>query len=206
VGYDPSRHRAHRDLPLESPLGRLLRVNLELLIEAMPTVETAEANSFADGFSGLLGTLLAHGATSEPQRAQFEEARERQVRRLIEEHLGDPDLGVARICRLAGVSRATLYRMMEPVGGVVGYVLARRLEAAMTDLSRSDPRRGIVAEVARRWAINDPSLFSRQFRARFGMRPSDVVGTKLLTASNELSDHGSGGLPTSVPPLSVLYR
>lgn len=206
IGYDPSRHRVHRALPLETPLGRLLRVNLDFMIEAMPTVKAREAISLADGFSGLLATLLADSANGEPQRAQFEEARDRQVRRLIEEHLRDPDLDVAKICRLAGVSRSTLYRIFEPLGGVVGYVLGRRLEAAMRDLSQSAPRRGIVAEVAQRWAIDDPSLFGRQFRGHFGVRPSDVVGTKLSPESKALSDRGSGGLPTSVPPLSILYR
>lgn len=206
VGYDPSRHQAHRALPLESPLGRLLSVNLQAIIDAMPRVTAAEADGLACGFSGLLGALLAHGAASEPQRTQLEEARERQVRRLIEQHLGDPDLGVAKICRLAGVSRSTLYRMLEPAGGVVGYVLGRRLDAAMTDLCRTAPRRGIVAEVAQRWAINDPSLFSRQFRAYFGVRPSDVVGTKLAPDSKDVPDRGSSRSPTSVPPLSILYR
>ncbi|UHD16539.1 helix-turn-helix domain-containing protein [Thiocapsa bogorovii] len=47
------------------------------------------------------------------------------------------------------------------------------------ELRGTDPRSTKIAEVAASWGFVDASAFSRRFRRRFGVSPSDVIGTAL---------------------------
>ncbi|MBO9630711.1 MAG: AraC family transcriptional regulator, partial [Shinella sp.] len=101
----------------------------------------------------------------------------------------------AAVCRSVAVSargprspmsRATLYRLFEPVGGVTDYIRTRRLRAAF-DMLTNDGKR-TVGEVAYACGFPDISTFSRAFRHQFGMSPSEVRdigdrGPRALTAT-----------------------
>jgi len=86
------------------------------------------------------------------------------------------EVGVADLCRDFHVSRSTVYRAFEPTGGVVQFVNAARLERCRIELRYSDPEVTRVGEVAASWGFSDPSSFSRRFRNRFGIPPSEVLG------------------------------
>ena len=96
-----------------------------------------------------------------------------KARRMVHQRLGWPTLGVDELCRDLAVSRSRLYRLFEPLGGVVHYIRQRRLLDAHTALADVDDRRPIVAIAAERGFI-DPAEFSRAFKREFGYRPSDA--------------------------------
>jgi AraC-like DNA-binding protein len=60
------------------------------------------------------------------------------ISRFIEANLVSRDLSVAKISSTFGLSRATLYRLFEPVGGVACYIRSRRLVRARNDPDRTD--------------------------------------------------------------------
>jgi len=95
-----------------------------------------------------------------------------QIKRYIDEHLGDPGLSPERIAASQFVSRRQLYTLFEGEGcGVREWIRARRLERCERDL-RDPARRGeTVMSVATRWGFTDASHFSACFRAAYGMPP-----------------------------------
>jgi AraC-like DNA-binding protein len=101
-----------------------------------------------------------------------------RARRLIQDRLFSPTLGPDELCLELGVSRSRLYRMFEPLGGVVHYIRHRRLLNAHAALSNTEDHRSIV-EIAADRGFMDAAEFSRSFKREFGYRPTDArnVGT-----------------------------
>jgi AraC-like DNA-binding protein len=94
------------------------------------------------------------------------------ARREIERRLGSPSLTIANICRALGVSRSTLHRVFEKEGGVRNYIREARLEAARQVLMDPNDAEPIYA-LAEKFGFSDAAHFSRLFRARYGMTPSN---------------------------------
>jgi AraC-like DNA-binding protein len=82
------------------------------------------------------------------------------------------DLAPEVVAAAIGVSRATLYRLFQPFGGVGQYIWERRLEAARQAICGGDRRR--LADIAADCGFTDEAHFSRSFRELFGVRPSDL--------------------------------
>jgi len=95
-----------------------------------------------------------------------------EIRRYIEQHIALPDLGPDHLCKMFGLSRASLYRLFEPIGGVTDYIRTRRLRTALRMLANDGKR--TIGEIAYACGFADTSAFSRAFRNHFGMSPSEV--------------------------------
>lgn len=136
----------------------------QLLPQTLPGIARATVE--------LLGACLA----MEAQRADFA-VRESPVlaraRGYVENNLLEPGLNPARISEALGVSRSTLYRLFEPLGGVTAYIWERRLHLARAALM--DPKRGRrISEIAFQCGFSSEAHFSRSFRRAFNIRPSDL--------------------------------
>lgn len=109
-------------------------------------------------------------------------ARER-VRRTIRQNIGSPRLTPEFLCRAAGVSRSSLYRMFEPEGGVARHVQQVRLTlmlAALSDVSRAGCS---IAALAEAHGFHDASAFSRAFRRAFGQTPREARAAAMRGAA-----------------------
>lgn len=87
-----------------------------------------------------------------------------------------------------GLSRAQLYRLTEPMGGVMKYVKELRLERCMSCLKHPDYMRHSIAEIAYKWGFNDVGTFTRSFKKHYQILPSDVRA--LATQQGQMSSHG----------------
>lgn len=98
------------------------------------------------------------------------------MRDFLGANLSDLDIGADSLRVTFHRSRATVFRLFEPYGGVASYLRAQRLMRCFDELSRPAklPRR--ISEVATRWGFDNPSHFHRLFKARYGLGPSDVAG------------------------------
>ncbi|MCM0675356.1 AraC family transcriptional regulator [Micromonospora phytophila] len=95
------------------------------------------------------------------------------ARTFIEDHLTDSGLTAARVATGIGISERHLSRAFAAAGTTVPqYVLARRLERARALLA-SSPQLP-VGEVAARCGFGSATHFSQAFRARFGLRATDL--------------------------------
>ena len=92
---------------------------------------------------------------------------------LIEAYFSEPGLSPEWLAGRLGCSRATLYRAFKSdPGGIAALISDRRFaEAKRRLLLQPDLP---VADVALGCGILDTVNFSRTFRRRFGMKPSDV--------------------------------
>jgi AraC-like DNA-binding protein len=106
-------------------------------------------------------------------KKQIDLGRLERLRQTVQKHLHTPSLGHAMLCRAVGMSRSSLYRLLEDVGGVERYIRSQRLLKAHATLARPTSRLSISA-VAEGLCFADLSAFSRAFRREFGYSPSAV--------------------------------
>ncbi|MFC3711305.1 helix-turn-helix transcriptional regulator [Sphingoaurantiacus capsulatus] len=139
----------------------------------------AAAPALAQAIAPLLAAAIEEpvaGADDVVREASFDRAR-----RVIENRLADPALGTEMLMEHSRLSRATLYRLFQPHGGLMAFITARRLEQARTRLAdRSDPRP--IAAIAADCGFPSESHFSRRFAAAYGLRPS-AYRDQLLAAA-----------------------
>ena len=102
-------------------------------------------------------------------------ARAAAIRKYIDDNALGEDLSIDRICKLFGASRASVYRAFAQEGGVHRYALKVRLRRGLFMLSSMPSERGAVSAVAARLGYDDPSQFSKAFRAQFGFSPTDAL-------------------------------
>lgn len=93
------------------------------------------------------------------------------VKRYIDEHAGDPDLGVDSLARQFGMSRASLYREFASVGGIAEYIRLQRLHRAQRELRAQGKQPLRLDALARKLGFKSAASFSRAFAAAFGMSP-----------------------------------
>lgn len=93
-----------------------------------------------------------------------------QIEIYMRAHLADPDLSPDGIAAAHFISTRHLHRLFAGSGRTVAqWLREERLERCRRDLSCG---RGGVADVGRRWGFSDPAVFSRSFKAVYGISPS----------------------------------
>ncbi|MEW6254911.1 MAG: helix-turn-helix domain-containing protein [Pseudomonadota bacterium] len=188
-------------LPASSPLGAMVGHSIRALARVVNALSAREAHAVARGTTALIAGCIGPSIAERDRVSEHAEvARVIAIRRFIDAHLGEPDLGPARICDAFAVSRPTLYRLFEPMGGVVAFILQRRLARSLADLM--SPRHPRVADVARRWGFSSEAVFSRAFRAAYGISPRDAqAGAWPMELSGA---DASGGFKRWLQELAVL--
>lgn len=160
-----------------SPVSSLLSAHIQSLYRAAKNLSSREALIVTKGTAAFVAGCLGPAINAlDLVRPQMQASRMVAVKRYIDEHLGDPELGAAQIAEAFGLSRPTLYRLFEPMGGVAAHILRRRLDRSLADLTSSHRSRRI-AEIAHRCGFRSEAAFSRAFRSAFGMTPSDARDT-----------------------------
>ena len=159
----------------DTALGGLLYDHIRGLEARAPRMTPREAISVAEStvhlVAGCVGPVAeARGLTD----AGMASALLSHLRRDIDANLSDPDLGPDLLMRRHGLSRARLYRLFEPLGGVADYIRRRRLRRCFLDLASPSRRDVRIAEIAQAWGFGNEAVFSRAFKARFGITPSEV--------------------------------
>lgn len=97
-----------------------------------------------------------------------------QIKRHIRGKLGSEDLTPQALARTFGVSRAQIYRLMEPLGGISTYIRHLRLHRCMAELCDPLFAHLNVSEIAYRSGFSHLTTFNRSFRETFGMTPSEA--------------------------------
>jgi AraC-like DNA-binding protein len=99
------------------------------------------------------------------------------ARLLISRDCCDAGLTAERVAAELGCSRAALYRAFAAHGeGVAELIWAERLARAWRLLTSPSHRQMPVADIAFRGGFSDPAAFSRMFKRRYGMTPSNARG------------------------------
>jgi len=169
----PFLDAAHGFVRPRDALSNVLRGMLEGIEAAGPHIPVVDAR----GISAAVLQLVA--ACLEPLLRQTAEAGRNTVslvaiKAFIEQHLLEPALGPQALLGAFGITRSTLYRLFEPLGGVSAYIARRRLHRAFRLLSDTRQPRGRISQLASELGFSHPSAFTRAFKDAFGLSPKDV--------------------------------
>ncbi len=156
-------------------VGRLLRASA-MPAEAAAAVAQATLHLFA---AAVAGAPPAEGET----RAAIDGALRRRVAAYIEENLLDPELGPEMLCQAFHMSRATLYRLFRPLGGVSSYVRERRLVHIHAEL-RDPTRRHHLGQLAEIHGFTNQTQMGRAYKARYGHSPSETKSAILTPTAS----------------------
>ncbi|MCR9222812.1 MAG: AraC family transcriptional regulator [Hyphomonas sp.] len=125
----------------------------------------------------LIKSEIQESWTPVSDREEWWIGRRNLIRKYIDTHLEDPNLGPRQICELFNMSRATLYRMFELDGGVRRRIQDRRLFSAIWDLATGGIRRGRLSQVSERWGFSSDANFNRAVKLAFGRPPGSLFKT-----------------------------
>ena len=159
---------------LSGVMSGVLRESMLALERHVRGMTVAEVSSVVTSFAHLIAAAVRPCAdTARAARQPIAASRFSAARQLIEENLASPDLGPDWLARTLGMSRRQLYYLFEAQGGVVKFILRRRLAACCRAVAdRADTR--LISTIAYSYGFTDAGVFSRQFLAEFGFRPSEA--------------------------------
>lgn len=155
----------------------------ELFVDYLGVLQRHMPNLRADELPGIARiTVDLFAAALRPTIAAVHRARPaidmtllQRARRYVEEHLHDPGLTPDAIAAGLKISRARLYTLLTPLGGVSAYVRTRRLERADT-LLRAACVLTPIKVIAYQVGFTSEAHFSRVFRQHFGCSPREARG------------------------------
>ena len=98
-----------------------------------------------------------------------------KVKEYIEQNIGNSDANIEDMAAYAASSRSNLNRRLRSLMGITAaqLLINARMERASQLLRPSDGSRPSVSEVAYRCGYSDPHYFSRCFKQRFGVSPTE---------------------------------
>lgn len=147
---------------------------LALLAERLPNVPEEDGEAEADATLELISACLRptsnlwHEAQSPIRQVML-----RRAKQIIEANLRSPRLTPDFLCRSLSVSRRSLYRLFEPLGGIHSYILRERLTRIMAAIK--DPtNQSRVSDVAASFGFYREETFWRAFKRHYGMTPGDA--------------------------------
>ena len=175
---------------------------LRSLVGRLPTMTIDEGNDVAKATMQLIAASVAPTPqTLERARPALQASLLRQACRYIELHLEEPGLEPLSICSALRISRASLYRLFEPYGGVAAHIIERRLHRIHEAISQSQERRPL-ARISEEHGFKSAAHFSRAFRRQFGYAPSEVRAPLNVVATGATVTHASpAGLGAWLRPL-----
>jgi AraC-like DNA-binding protein len=149
-------------------LGSLLRELVAQASHLLPGAHAAITRTLVD-----LLSVAVHpaGATGRSDFYRQDHVRREAVRRVIETHIATADFSVQEIIGLTGLSRASLYRLFEPQGGVARFIQLCRLQHLRGRLDDRACDGQAIAELAPQSGFSGESHAGRLFKQVFGVSP-----------------------------------
>lgn len=192
IFLEPAAHGTH--FAAASGPGRILCRAVESLFQTMDTLTLAEANAALEALITMAAGMLESELARQTARASSGDPLLDKALAFIDGNLAKADLTPALLEKSMPLSRSSLYRLFEPLGGVRNAILQRRLERAMKALLNGTAAKPPLRAIARDHGFTSEEQYSRAFRARFGITPYqfyDMVrrkDTEALTAQVERFD------------------
>ncbi len=163
----------------DSVSGQLLRSHIEHVWHNLARVTEPEVAGMVTGLSTLVSAYF--GALPDLDTLpDIQSARLDIIKDYIASHLASPDLTPDKLASRFYMSRATLYRLFAPCGGLAAYVREQRLEKAMVLLGHPACRQRYIADIAASVGFHDEAHFCRLFRSTFGMTPGEARSACLM--------------------------
>jgi AraC-like DNA-binding protein len=158
--------------PAASGAGRLLYRTMETLLQTADALTLAQADAAVDALLTMAAGMLEDALARDSGVNSSGDAMRDKALAFIDRNLADPDLSPALVEANLPLSRSSLYRLFEPLGGVRNAILQRRLDRSMKALLTGGGAKPPLRAIARDCGLQTEAQFSRAFRARFGVTPN----------------------------------
>jgi AraC-like DNA-binding protein len=155
--------------PRRSGAARLIGAALQELYAQADDLTVSDAEAAIDGVVAL--TTAFARARLEGHESVRIKSRRKAALDYIDTYLSNAQLGPDEIAHAAHVSRATLYRLLAPEGGIRAVLRKRRLDEALRLMLADEKDERALKDIARRCGFAGTSQFTRAFCARFGAPP-----------------------------------
>ncbi|MFC5325657.1 helix-turn-helix domain-containing protein [Bradyrhizobium oligotrophicum] len=190
-------------LPRDGALAPLLARHFGALFDCAPRMRFDECQAVVEGTIALISACLrGELERRDADRSVAADASLFRIRQYIEAQLSSPELSADAVALHFGLSRASLYRLFAPIGGIADYIRSRRLHRAFFDLAGTGSRSSRVGEVARRWQLGTDAHFTRLFKTAYGITPSAARDAAMLDLRQSPPDAGG----EAASPLSRWMR
>ncbi len=147
-----------------------------LLIESrLDKIDKNFASSLAEGLISMLASLIDAGdkdATCKTPKTS--NARILEARDIVRKHALDPNFSSGELAKQLGMSRASLYRLLEPVDGVSALIRKTRLSHANKMLRSSEYQTMQVQTIAQLCGFNRMDSFARAFKEHYSITPKQA--------------------------------
>ena len=184
------------DMRFDGGIGQLMADYLFLLSRSLAKLQPSEVPYVVEATRSLVAVCItpSQDRLAEAQ-APIDATLLARARKLIDSRLTDRNLTTEMLCAELGTSRSRLYRLFEPLGGIVSYIRKQRLLRTRDALSDITDGRSI-SRIAEQWGFVDASAYSRMFRHEFGMSPKEArdIGwaNNGLFVAHERNDRSDG--------------
>ncbi len=159
---------------IAGPYANLLANYLDVIADSLPSMEEESGEDLSTAtFNLLVACLKPSVANTSRARPQLDAILIHRAKRYIHGQLRSPSLSPDTVAIALSVSRRTLYRAFEPLGGIQRYILGKRLDGVYDDLLDQEQRHKIC-EIAEAFGFGRMDYFSRVFKNRFGHCPADL--------------------------------
>jgi AraC-like DNA-binding protein len=162
-------------LKADSPAGVVIGATMQAFAGLAPKMRLADFDAVADGLVALAAKSIAPALTragdrvAPPPLASFV-----TIRRYIDGKLASPDLSASSIAAEFGLSRASLYRLFEPAGGIAKYIRKMRLSRAYQEITAAEFSNRRIGFIAYQLGFKNVSAFSRLFHEVYGVTPGEA--------------------------------
>jgi AraC-like DNA-binding protein len=162
-------------LKAESPAGAVIGATLRAFAKTAPKMRLTDFDALADGLVALAAKSTAPALAQDPDVAASPPlATFVTIRRYIDRNLTSPDLSADSIAAEFCLSRASLYRLFEPVGGIAKYIRKARLNRAFQEITAAELSNRRIGHIAYTLGFKNVSAFSRLFQEVYGVRPGEA--------------------------------
>ena len=162
-------------LKAELPAGAVVGATMRAFAGSAPKMRLADFDAVAEGLVALATKSIAPVVARAgdlavtPPLASFV-----TIRRYIDRKLATPELGADTIAAEFGLSRASLYRLFEPAGGIAKYIRKMRLSRAYQEITAAEFSNRRIGHIAYQLGFKNVSAFSRLFHEIYGVTPGEA--------------------------------
>jgi len=174
IGFHSDRHVCDQQIDPQPGIGQLVHSAMDDVFASALAHNGFMSEAAIDELCACLKIALGAHPQREDVRVHARTALFKLICRHIEENLGDPELTPKTLLRDFGVSRASLFRMFEPAGGVRNYIMERRAVRAVLDMSVHAEERGMMRRLSERWGFSSQPNFNRKIEHMFGASPGGL--------------------------------
>lgn len=174
---DPEKYTA---IPISANegMGLILKNFLYSLVGEISSSDEPITDQLSDNLVNMIALTFSSSVLTSKliETDCVKEALLRRIRQFIDNNLFDPQLNNARVAQSQNISVRYLHKLFSTQTQSVHEMISdKRLTAARAILEDPSARRPSMESLAHHVGFSSAAHFSRAFKRRFGLRPSDVA-------------------------------